>query len=157
MSRPSKCSLSTRLQNKNFCNHFVFSHVFILETGTLTRVRDEYTLWSSSLRNFLHSHYFTIASTQTNGIFCWWPTDNFVVFLSPSKWQDKATKTYGEVEAKLGVFNSILQNSGQLHAPAALPPEDRRLSWPWRQSGRVGGEKNQSLALLGIELRLSSH
>jgi hypothetical protein len=46
--------------------------------------------------------------------------------------------------------------SGQLHAPATLPPAkesryslDRRTGWPQNRSGRCGEEKN--LALPGIE------
>jgi hypothetical protein len=42
--------------------------------------------------------------------------------------------------------------SGQLHAPAALPPLDRRLGGPQSRSGRCG-EKRKFLTLPGLELR----
>jgi hypothetical protein len=67
-------------------------------------------------------------------------------------------KTYGGVEVQLqhSRLRHQKQVSGQLHAPAALPPGnhpryplERRLGGPQSRSGRCGEENN--LALSGIE------
>jgi hypothetical protein len=101
----------------------------------------------------------TVAQRYTD-----WAKGKVKLSLCLTKYIKRNAMTYGGVELYLHALISALGGSGQLHAPAALPPRkspryprDIRLGGGGPRAGLdAGAKRKKSLLLPGIEFWLSS-